>query len=100
MKYRPRLVPPPRVAEIRRVLRTARKKAKVSLSLSAELIEAADLMAGKAQRSALVERAVRAYLKQAIRKARNQHDLTLIDARASVTNRESDQVLALQAWPE
>jgi metal-responsive CopG/Arc/MetJ family transcriptional regulator len=100
MKYRPHVVTPARVAEVRRVLREARNKEKVSLSLSAELVEAADLIAGKAQRSALVERALRHYLNRLIRTARHRHDLDRIDAKAPLTNRESDRLLDLQAWPE
>jgi metal-responsive CopG/Arc/MetJ family transcriptional regulator len=100
MEYEPRDLPPPRVAEIRRMLRRAEKKEKVSLTLSAELVRAADLIAGKARRSALVERALRGYLGGLLRRSRDRHDRELIDAKAQVTNRESDKLLALQAWPE
>ena len=100
MKYEPRDLPPPRVAEIRRVLRRAERKEKVSLTLSAELVHAADLIAGKARRSALVERALRRYLRGLLRRARDRHDRERIDAKATVTNRESDKLLDLQSWPE
>jgi metal-responsive CopG/Arc/MetJ family transcriptional regulator len=83
-----------------RLLRRREKKAKTSLSLSAELIEAADFIAGRSQRSAFVERAVRVYLRHVMRQARHRRDLAAIDARAEVTNRESDGLLDLQAWPE
>lgn len=82
------------------LLRRHEKKAKASLSLSAEVIEAADLIAGRSQRSAFVERAVRAYIRHVMRQARHRQDLQAIDARADVTNRESDDLLDLQAWPE
>ena len=100
MKYEPGDLSPPRVAELRRVLRRAEKKEQVSLTLSAELLLAADMIAGKARRSALVERALRTYLGRLVRRARNHHDRGLIDAKASVTNRESDRLLDLQSWPE
>ena len=89
-----------RTAELQRLLSQHGKKAKTSVSLSGELLRATDVVAGKAQRSALVERALRRYLKSILRRARHQRDLALIAAAAALTNRESDQVLALQAWPE
>jgi hypothetical protein len=100
MKYEPGDLSPPRVAEIRRVLRRAERKEKVSLTLSAALVMAADLLAGKARRSALVERALRRYLLGLVRRARDGHDRERIDAKATVTNRESDKLLDLQSWPE
>jgi metal-responsive CopG/Arc/MetJ family transcriptional regulator len=100
MKYEPRDLPPARVAELRRVLRRAEKKEKVSLTLSAELLVAADMIAGKARRSALIERALRRYLRGLLRRARDRHDRERIDAQATVTNRESDKLLDLQSWPE
>ena len=41
-----------------------------------------------------------AYLKRMIRKARSAHDLQAINAHAETTNRESDELLGLQSWPE
>ena len=87
-------------AELERVLSKHEKKQKASVSLSGELIRAADVLAGKAQRSALLERAVRRYFRQLLRRVRHERDLRLIDARAKVTNRESDTLLDLQSWPE
>jgi len=89
-----------RAAELERLLSRHEKKAKTSISLSGELLRATDIVAGKARRSALVERAVRRYLTAVLRRARHERDLAAIAARATVTNRESDQVLELQAWPE
>ena len=89
-----------RTAELQRLLSRRGKKAKTSISLSGELLRATDVVAGKAQRSALVERALRSYLKSILRRARHQRDVALIAGRAALTNHESDQVLALQAWPE
>ncbi len=87
-------------AKLERLLRKQEKKQKASVSLSGELIRAADILAGKAQRSALVERAVRRYFRQLLRRVRHERDLRLIDARAEVTNRASDTLLDLQTWPE
>ncbi len=91
---------PRQLAELERLMARREKKAKASITISAEVLRAADLVAGAAQRSALVERAVRAYLSELARQARNAHDVAAIDARADVTNRESDDLLDFQAWPE
>jgi metal-responsive CopG/Arc/MetJ family transcriptional regulator len=88
------------VAEIQRHLSRPSKKEKTSVSLSGELIAAVDSLAGKAQRSAFLERALRSYLKRMVRRTRNERDLAAINARAAVTNRESDRVLELQERPE
>lgn len=88
------------LAEVERLLAQREKKEKTSVSLSGEIIRAADAIAGKAQRSALVERALRRYLRRLISRARDERDLEAINASAKVTNRESDRVLGLQAWPE
>ena len=90
----------PAAAKVQRLLSRREKKAKTSVSLSGELLRAADAVAGKAQRSALVERAVRAYLRTLLRRARNAHDLEAINANAEAANRESDELLNLQSWPE
>jgi len=87
-------------AELERLLARRDKKAKASVSLGGEVIRAADVIAGKAQRSALVERAVRSYLRSILRRARDERDLQAINARATVTNRESDRAIDLQSWPE
>ncbi len=87
-------------AELERVLSRHEKKQKASVSLSGELIRAADVVAGKAQRSALLERAVRRYFRHLLRRARHERDLRLIEAGAEVTNRKSDTLLDLQSWPE
>ena len=89
-----------RVDELRRLLQKRLKKAKASVTLSSELIQAADVIAGKAQRSAFVEQAIRRYLRTLLRQVRHQRDLEAINAKAAITNRGSDGLLDLQAWPE
>lgn len=89
-----------RADELRRLLQKRLKKAKASVTLSGELIEATDVIAGKAQRSAFVERAIRRYLRTLLRQVRHQHDLEAINAKATISNRASDDLLDLQAWPE
>ena len=91
---------PRQLAQLRRLLAHHEKKAKTSVSLSGELLRATDALAGKSGRSAFVERALRRYLNAIVRRSRHQHDLAAIDASAAATNRESDALLELQAWPE
>lgn len=88
------------IGELKRHLQRREKKEKTSVSLSGELIAAADALAGKAQRSALIERALRAYLRRMIRRNQNEKDLAAINAHAVAINRDSDWLLDIQAWPE
>ena len=95
----PAAISPRQLAELRRLLGRREKKAKTSISLSGELLEATDALAGKSERSAFVERALRRYLNAIVRRARHQHDLEVIDANAAASNKESDTLLDMQAWP-
>ncbi|MEO7683150.1 MAG: hypothetical protein ABIU86_04375 [Gemmatimonadaceae bacterium] len=85
---------------LQRRVQTKDRKIKTSLSISAGLIEATDIVAGKSRRSALVERALRRYLRAKLARLRDQRDLKAINARAAVTNREARRLLDLQSWPE
>ena len=100
MKYDPIPLSAKRVSEVQRLLYQPEKKAKTSVSLSGELLRATDAIAGPDQRSAFVERALRHYLKALLRRAQREHDLAAINAHAAATNRESDQLLAMQVWPK
>jgi len=75
-------------------------KAKVSVTLARGLVAAADQIAGEAGRSALIERAVRRYLRQIVRRARHQRELALLDAHADRLNAAAAQALADQAEPD
>ena len=90
---------PKKVSEVRQLIATSKKKSKASLTISTELLEATDALAGETGRSAFVERALRLYIERTLRRVRDERDRQLIDARANATNRESDELLALQAWP-
>lgn len=100
MTTHPDSLSPRKLAEVCRLLTQHEKKAKTSISLSGELLRAADAVAGKSARSALIERALRRYLRAILRRSRHQSDLAAIDANATQTNRESDYLLELQSWPE
>lgn len=88
------------IADLQQILEKRAKKEKTSVSLSGEIVRAADIIAGKAQRSAFVEKAVRAYLRRLLRRAHNARDLRAINSRADITNRESDWLFDFQDWPE
>lgn len=103
MKTNPEYLPKlsaERVAALEARLSQRGKKMKISISLSEDLVEVTDVVSGAAQRSAFVERALRRALKVLLRRIRDQHDLEVIAARAELTNRESDEVMGVQAWPE
>ena len=89
-----------RLGELRRIL-DARdpRKSKTSISVSGELLRAADLVGGPDRRSALIERALRHYLEALHRRARHHHDLAVLNAKAEAINGESDDLLAMQSWP-
>ena len=73
-------------------------KVKTSVSLSRAVVEALDAAApDKGQRSALVERAVVAYLEQCRRKARDERDREIIDRNADALNRDAKEWLDLVA---
>lgn len=90
-----------RIGDLRRLLdRRDDRKTKTSVSVSGELLRAADLVAGPDKRSALIERALRHYLETLVKRARHRHDLAMLNAAADAINRDSDEVRALQAWLE
>ena len=72
-------------------------KAKTSITLSEDVIKTIDTLSGQAKnRSEFIEKAVRAYVAQMIRKERNARDLELINQRADRLNEEALDVLAHQ----
>lgn len=73
-------------------------KVKTSVSLSRAVVEALDAAApDKGQRSALVERAVVAYLERGRRKARDERDRQIIEQNADALNRDAAEWLDLVA---
>ena len=72
-------------------------KAKTSVTLSEDLLEAIDQRAGHFQnRSHFIESAVRAFLAQMIRDEQNARALAIINRRADYLNQEAVDVLAYQ----
>lgn len=75
-------------------------KVKTSVTLTADLLEAIDQQAGpRKNRSDFIEKAVRAYIAQAVRDAQNAKDLEIINRRAKRLNEEAADVLSYQVVP-
>ncbi|MDE3091703.1 MAG: ribbon-helix-helix protein, CopG family [Chloroflexota bacterium] len=72
-------------------------KTKTSITLSEDVIKTIDKLSGQSKnRSEFIERAVRAYVAQMIRKERNARDSEIINQRADRLNEEALDVLAYQ----
>ena len=75
-------------------------KRKTSITLSSALLDELDKVVGRnGNRSELIERAVRGYLKQLARAERDKRDLEILDRSASRLNREAEDVLLYQVEP-
>ena len=73
-------------------------KVKTSITLSEDVVEAIDGLAGESRnRSELIETVLRGYLAQVKRDEQNRRDLGIINRRATRLNREAEDVLAFQS---
>ena len=73
-------------------------KVKTSVTLSSELVRAVDRLAGQgSSRSAVIERAVWAYVQNIGKLRREQRDKALYERHADELNREALDVLTYQA---
>ncbi len=76
-------------------------KEKTSITLSKDVLESVDRLAGsKHSRSAFIERVLRRYLRQRARAALQGRDLERINNAADRLNREAAEVLEYQASGE
>jgi metal-responsive CopG/Arc/MetJ family transcriptional regulator len=77
-------------------------KRKTSVTLSEELVEELDRVAGPSDsRSAYIERVLRSHFRRRARAARDEQDVERINAGAGALNAEMDAILGLQApWPD
>ncbi len=72
-------------------------KAKISITLSEDLLKAIDEYSGQYRnRSEFIEEALRAFIKQMIRSKQNARDLEIINRRADYLNEEAADVLTYQ----
>jgi metal-responsive CopG/Arc/MetJ family transcriptional regulator len=72
-------------------------KAKASITLSGNLLKVVDSLAGEAQRSAWIERAVQSYAARQIKERRRERELALLNKHADALNAEGDDSAAYQA---
>jgi metal-responsive CopG/Arc/MetJ family transcriptional regulator len=77
-------------------LATRTRKVKTSVSLSEGLLQAVDALAGKASRSAWIERSVRAAVQRALKRERDENEVRLLNEHAESLDRESADALAYQ----
>jgi predicted transcriptional regulator len=76
-------------------------KAKTSITLSSDLIAAVDELAGRhSSRSAVIERALRAFFRARERATRNARDLATLNRHAAELNAEAADALAAQTLPD
>jgi metal-responsive CopG/Arc/MetJ family transcriptional regulator len=75
-------------------------KEKTSITLSSDVLKAIDRLAGlKYSRSAVIEQAMRSYLKERERAFIYAHDLELLNRAADRLKAEAEQTLEYQADP-
>ena len=75
-------------------------KIKTSITLSEDLVKAIDEYARKYNnRSEFIEEAVRAFIRQLIRKQEDARDLEIINRRSDYLNKEAMEVLTYQVVP-
>jgi hypothetical protein len=72
-------------------------KAKASITLSGNLLRVVDTLAGAAQRSAWIERAVQSYATRQLKEQRRERELALLNRYADALNAEGDDSAAYQA---
>lgn len=97
MRYR---IAPARIARVSELVVRPGKKAKASITIARSLLDAVDDVAGASRRSALVEHAVRRYLRALVRRARRERELALLDKHAAQLNAAAAEAAADQAEPD
>jgi len=90
-------IPAPRIARVSELMARPGNKARASVTIARGLLDAADALAGEAGRSALIERALRLYLRHLMRRARHERELALLETHAARLNTAAARALADQA---
>ena len=76
---------------------TPATKAKASITFSGNLLKVVDSLAGEAQGSAWIERAVQSYATRQLKERRRERELTLLNKHADALNAEGDDSANYQA---
>jgi metal-responsive CopG/Arc/MetJ family transcriptional regulator len=85
------------LAALSALISTPATKAKASITLSGNLLKVIDSLAGAAQRSALIERAVQIYAARQLKERRRERELMLLNRHADALNAEGDDTANYQA---
>jgi metal-responsive CopG/Arc/MetJ family transcriptional regulator len=88
---------PSQLAALSALIAAPASKAKVSITLSGNLLKVIDTLAGAAQRSAWIERAVQRDATRQVREQRRERELGLLNEHADALNAEGDDSAAYQA---
>ena len=85
------------LAALSALIATPATKAKASITLSGNLLKVIDSLAGAAQRSAWIERAVQSYAARQLKEQRRERELALLNRHADALNSEGDDSASYQA---
>ena len=85
------------LAALSALIATPATKAKASITLSGNLLKVIDSLAGTAQRSAWIERAVQSYAARQLKERRRERELVLLNRHADALNAEGDDSSTYQA---
>src|SRR5229473_6688554 len=85
------------LAALSALIATPATKAKASITLSGNLLKVIDSLAGAAQRSAWIERAVQSYAARQLKERRRERELVLLNRHAEALNAEGDDSATYQA---
>jgi metal-responsive CopG/Arc/MetJ family transcriptional regulator len=75
-------------------------KSKASITISDDVLRAIDEIAKASSRSEVIEQALRDFLAARAREERDARDLELMNRYADQFNREAEEFLSFQSWPE
>jgi len=84
------------LAALAALMATPAAKAKASITLSGNLLKVIDSLAGAAQRSAWIERAVQSYATRQLKERRRERELELLNKHADALNAEGDDSATYQ----
>jgi metal-responsive CopG/Arc/MetJ family transcriptional regulator len=90
-------IPPTKAAKLKKLLNSRSKKAKTSVSISADLLAAIDELVGKSHRSEVFEQAVRTAVRRAVKRARHKRELAILNSHADLLNAEAAETLEYQS---
>jgi hypothetical protein len=85
------------LAALSALMATPATEAKASITLSGNLLKVIDSLAGTAQRSAWIERAVQSYAARQLKERRRERELVLLNKHADALNAEGDDSATYQA---